>query len=84
MPYITTDSMGVREYLSSNSAIFLKEPSAGAIVSAILELKQEGIRQEYSNKINLNYLEFASQKILSEKFEQTLLKLLSFKGNRSN
>jgi hypothetical protein len=84
MPYITTDSMGVREYLSPKSAIFLKEPSAGAIVNAILKLKQEGLRQQYSNEINLNYLEFASQKILSEKFEQTLLRLLSLNGNRSD
>ena len=84
MPYITTDSMGVREYLIPKSAIFLKEPSADAIVNAILELKQVGIRQGYSNKINLNYLEIASQKVLSEKFEQTLLELLSLKRNRSD
>ena len=84
MPYITTDSMGVREYLGPKSAIFLKKPSADVIVNAILELKQVSIRQEYSNKINLNYLEIASQKILSEKFEQTLLELLSLKGNRSD
>ena len=82
MPYITTDSKGVREYLSSNSAIFLNDPSNGGLVDAILELKKEEIRKKYSNKINANYHKIASQKVLSDKFEQTLLELMILKKNR--
>jgi len=82
MPYITTDSKGVREYLNLNSAIFLNNPASGTLVNAILDLKKEKIRKEYSNKINADYHKFASQKVLSDKFEEILLKLMSLKGNR--
>jgi hypothetical protein len=82
MPYITTDSMGVREYLNSNSAIFLDDPSKGELVEAILELRQEEIRREYSNNINVDYHNLASQKVLSDKFEKTLVQLMVLKGNR--
>ena len=82
MPYITTDSMGVREYLSSNSAIFLNDPSKGELVDAILELRQEEIRKEYSNNINADYHDLASQKVLSDKFEKTLVRLEILKRNR--
>jgi hypothetical protein len=74
----------VREYLSPSSAIFLKSPSAHAIVKAILELKEENIRDKYSNEINLNYRMIASQKILSEEFEQTVLEIWNVKNDRSH
>ncbi len=82
MPYITTDSRGVREYLNSNSAIFLDNPSKEELVEAILELRQEEIRREYSNNINVDYHNLASQKVLSDKFEKTLVQLMVLKRNR--
>ncbi len=84
MPYITADSVGVREYLSPSSAIFLKNPSAHAVAKAILELRHESIRNKYSNEINLNYRMIASQEILSERFEQFLLEIWNVKKNRSH
>ena len=81
MPYITTDSMGVKEYLNSNSAIFLNDPSKGELVDAILELQQEEVRKEYSNKINADYHSLASQKVLSDQFEK-LFQLMTLKKNR--
>jgi glycosyltransferase involved in cell wall biosynthesis len=76
MPYITTNSNGVREYLNPNSAIFLNNPSTESLVDAILELKQEEVRLEYSTQINAVYRKFASQLKINEQFEETLLSLI--------
>ncbi len=84
MPYITADSAGVKEYLSPSSAIFLKNPSAHAIVKAIMELRQETIRNKYSNEINLNYRTIASQEILNQRFEKFLLGMWNVKKNISH
>jgi glycosyltransferase involved in cell wall biosynthesis len=82
MPYITADSVGVREYLHQGSALFLEHPSSESLVRAINDLKGDAVRRAYAKKINLIYRESASQKILSEKFDQILLQLCDTKAHK--
>jgi glycosyltransferase involved in cell wall biosynthesis len=82
MPYITADSAGVREYLHQGSALFLEHPSSESLVRAINDLKDDTTRRAYAKKINLIYRESASQKILSEKFDQILLQLCDTKAHK--
>ena len=82
MPYITADSGGVREYLHQGSALFLEHPSSESLVRAINDLKGDAARRAYAKKINLIYRESASQKILSEKFDQILLQLFDTKAHK--
>lgn len=84
MPYITTDSDAVREYLQQGSAFFLTEPSVESLVDAIKSLNDRDIRREYAKKISLNHSESASQKVLSEKFDQILLELCDTKNHKSH
>jgi len=84
MPYITADSDGVREYLHQGSALFLTDPSVESLVDAIKSLNNRDIRGEYAKKINLNHSATASQKVLSEKFDQILLELCDTKNHKSH
>jgi hypothetical protein len=82
MPYITANSVGVREYLNQDSAIFLTDPSTESLVKAINYLSNQNILQAYSKKINLNHSKIASQKLLSEKFDLILLDFYKAKLHR--
>lgn len=82
MPYITADSVGVREYLHEGSAYFLSNPSAESLVNAIVDMKSNDVRSVYAEKVNLNYCGIASQRVLSEKFDQILLELCTLKANK--
>jgi hypothetical protein len=82
MPYITADSVGVREYLHQGSAFFLEHPSSESLVGAINDLKGDAARRPYAKKINLIHCETASQKILSEKFDQIVLQLCDTKSHK--
>ena len=83
MPYITADSVGIREYLNEDSAFFLTKPSAESIVNAVSEMKSSAIRSIYAKKIKMNYSQNSSQKVLNEKFDQIVLDLCQVRGNKS-
>ena len=82
MPYITADSVGVREYLSQDSAIFLSDTSSESLVKAINYLSNRNILQAHAKSINLNHSKVASQKLLSEKFDLILLDFYKTKLHR--
>ncbi len=75
MPFITSNSVGVREYLHQGSALFLDHPSPESLVEAIKDLNSVATRRAYAKEISLNHHEIASQKVLSEQFDQILLRL---------
>jgi glycosyltransferase involved in cell wall biosynthesis len=69
MPYVTTDSVGIRELYSSNSAVLLSDNSGLNLASEILKLKDSGLRSELSKNIYTAYISKASQEMLNAKFE---------------
>jgi hypothetical protein len=81
--YITSDSEGIREFLNSDSAFFLKEPFAESLVKAVSELRNLELRSKYAKNIHQKYMEVASQSILNERFEEITAQLLITKARRS-
>ena len=81
--YITSDSEGIREYLNSDSAFFLKEPFRESLVKAVSELRNLELRSKYAKNIHQKYMEVASQSILNDRFEEITAQLLITKARRS-
>ncbi len=69
MPYVTTDSVGIRELYSSNSAVLLTDNSGSNLASEILKLKDSRLRSELSKNINAVYKTKASQEVLNARFD---------------
>jgi glycosyltransferase involved in cell wall biosynthesis len=69
MPYVTTDSVGIRELYSSNSAVLLTDNSGSNLASEILKLKDSKLRSEFSKNINTAYKAKASQEVLNARFD---------------
>ena len=67
--YVTADSKGVREFLETESALFLADSSPDSLVNAIIDLQSVELRDKYSRNIKLNYENVASQTLINEKFE---------------
>lgn len=82
IPYITSDSEGIREYLNDDSAVFLSHPCEISLKKAIESLVDSGIREEYSQKINERYSLIASQRTLSDQFDLFINDLCKIKVNK--
>jgi hypothetical protein len=75
--YISADSIGVREIFDEESAVFLEEISSDSLESAISSLVSKSLRQEYSENIKKSYLRNHSQELISKRFDQIVIELLS-------
>lgn len=69
MPYVTTDSVGIRELYNSDSAVLLLDNSGSNLAAQIQKLKDSRVRSELSKNIKTKYQEKASQELLNVKFE---------------
>lgn len=69
MPYVTTDSVGIRELYSSRSAVLISDNSGTSLAAEIQRLKDSKIRSDLSRNIKAEYIEKASQELLNSKFE---------------
>lgn len=69
MPYVTTDSVGIRELYSSKSAVLISDNSGSSLAAEIKKLKNSRVRSDLSQNIKADYQEKASQELLNSKFE---------------
>lgn len=76
MPYMTTDSVGIRELYSSSSAVLLLDNSGPILASEIRKLKDEKTRSQLSQNISADYARKASQEVLNARFEKLVDGLL--------
>jgi hypothetical protein len=70
--YVTPRSKGILELFSRESVFTMHDTSVDCLVETIRELKDVQLRRKYENRINEEYLQVSSQRILNENFEKLL------------
>jgi glycosyltransferase involved in cell wall biosynthesis len=69
-PYVTTDSVGIRELYNSKSAILLSDNSGENLAFELQKLRDVKVRSKYSANIRAAYFEKSSQELLNARFEK--------------
>ena len=76
-PYITTSTPSISELYEEEAIFKVDSPNPASLVNALNYLQDATVRDSLSFNISKNYLERASQKMLSERIETLALNLLA-------
>ena len=82
IPYISSDSEGIRELFDTSSALLIAPPFVPELVKAIKLLKSTSSRVSYEKLIRKRYVEHASQRVLCEEFDALVSQIISPKTSK--